>query len=510
MKNRTILAWSLVGFFALALLFNRAVYPELMNMTIALGVLLAAALGFLIHENRKGLRSRSGAFGLNSAVTILLVVALLGVANFLAVRYPYKVDLTKNKAHSLSEQTVKVVKGLKDPVKATLFAQPGQREQFRPLLENYRGLNPKFEFEYVDPYREPTRTAQAGIKKLGTLQVTTGTREQKIEDANEEKLTNALIKLLKEKTNTLCAVTGHGEKSFEASEAEGYSNAKKSLVDQSFAVKDVNLVRDQKTLEGCDAIAIIGPTRSFFPAEAKILQEYLANGGRAVIALDLDVKGKGEYAPELMPILAQWHVKSDAAMVIDRVSQNFGMDASVPLLITYSKDNPITKDFAQTPSYFPLMRPVDVIQGPPPGMNVQWLAQSTPKAFAVADLKALASGAVSEKGQKAGPFNAAVAVEGKLRDSKAARNTRLVVFGTSFFATNNYARYGLNADFFQNAVAWALEDESVISIRAKEEGAGRVELSQKQGMVIFLLTVVLIPLAVAIAGIVIWVLRRKW
>jgi ABC-type uncharacterized transport system involved in gliding motility auxiliary subunit len=108
-----------------------------------------------------------------------------------------------------------------------------------------------------------------------------------------------------------------------------------------------------------------------------------------------------------------------------------------------------------------------------------------------------------------GPLDAAIAVEGKQKDSKAPRNTRLVVFGTSNFANNNFSRYGANSDFFLNATAWVMEDESTISIRAKDEGASRVELSQKQGMFIFLLTVIVIPVSIAVAGIVVWVLRRR-
>jgi hypothetical protein len=54
-----------------------------------------------------------------------------------------------------------------------------------------------------------------------------------------------------------------------------------------------------------------------------------------------------------------------------------------------------------------------------------------------------------------------------------------------------------------------MEDESLIAIRAKEEGPGKVELSQKSGTFIFLLTVILIPLAVAVSGLVIWIVRRR-
>ncbi|MGK5087998.1 ABC transporter, partial [Bdellovibrionota bacterium FG-2] len=79
----------------------------------------------------------------------------------------------------------------------------------------------------------------------------------------------------------------------------------------------------------------------------------------------------------------------------------------------------------------------------------------------------------------------------------------------SQFATNNYSRFGGNLDLLLNSVSWVMEDESLISIRAKEDEAGKVELSQKQGTVIFLLTVIIIPLLVAAGGIAIWAWRRR-
>ncbi|MGZ3709230.1 MAG: hypothetical protein ACXWPM_10850, partial [Bdellovibrionota bacterium] len=169
-----------------------------------------------------------------------------------------------------------------------------------------------------------------------------------------------------------------------------------------------------------------------------------------------------------------------------------------------------TKDF-QTNCYFPFTRPVEVVPGAPVEMKVQWLGQTTPKSWAVTDLKMLASGQIEFRPGKDrnGPLNVAVAVDGKQKDSKAPRNTRLVVFGTSNFATNNYQRFGGNMDFFLNAASWVMEDESLISIRTKEEGPGKIELSFKTGRFILLLTVFVIPLLVAAAGIVIWIFRRR-
>jgi ABC-type uncharacterized transport system involved in gliding motility auxiliary subunit len=493
----------------LLFLLVRSVYPELVWLSLILGLLFLGTLIGLSIENHKALKGRSAAFGLNSFVTALLVISIVGVVNFLGSRYPLKLDLTKNKLHTLSDQSVKLTQSLKKPIKAIYFAKMNQKEQIRPLLDNYKSLNPKFEVEYVDPDREPTRAKQEGIKKYGTLQLVFGAKENKIDDANEEKITNALIKLLKEKNSTLCSTTGHGEKSFTSTEAEGYDTAKKALADQSYDVKELNLMQEGKVPEFCDAVAILGPTKAFFEPEAKILREYFKNGGRGIIAIDLNMKG-GDFAPELLPILADWHIKPDHALIVDPVSRMLGVDASVAILASFSKDNPIAKASIRSCA-FPLSLPLELIPGAPTGMNVQWLAQTTPNAWGVNNLKELQSGQVQfVPGQDLkGPLNAAITVEGKQKDSKATKNTRLVAFGTSNFATNSYARYMDNLDFFLNSVSWVVEDESLISIRTKEETSGKIELSDKAGSFIKLLTVFIIPFLIAAAGVSVWMSRRK-
>lgn len=505
--------WIAVGIFAIGLLISRVVFPELLWLTILVAALLLGALGLMIRDNQKALKSRSVAFGANSLMTVLLVLGILGVLNFIVSRHPMKADLTHNKIHTLSDQTMKLVKGLEKPVKAIFYGKIGDREKFGALLENYKNLNSKFELEYVDPDREPTRAKTAGIKKYGTLQLSVqlsgGSRDSSIEEPNEEKTTNALIKLLKDKSPTLCSITGHGEKSFTSQSADGYTTAKKALNDQAYEVRDLNILEEKKVPDSCDAIAIIGPTKAFFEPEMKEIKAYLENGGRAVIALDLDIKG-GEYSPELLQLLEEWHIKAERNLIVDPLSRMLGVDSSVAILANFNRSNAITKDF-QANCAFPLSRPLDIIPGAPAGLHADWIAQTTPKSWGVSDLKQLSKGQVAfEKGKdKIGPLNVAAIVEGKQKDSKATKNTRLAVFGSSHFATNNFSRYMGNLDFFLNSVSWAMEDESLISIRAKEDAPGKVEISQKTGSFIFLLSVIIVPLMISAGGIGLWVARRR-
>lgn len=507
-KTSSIL-WASALVLLLGLVFARSVYPELIPLTVIVGVAFAGNLGALAVRYQKDLRSRTTAMGVNSAVTIVLILGIVGVVNFLSSRYPKKWDLTKGQIHTLSDQTVKVVKGLSKPIKVTLYANSRAKEENRTLLDNYKTLSPKFELEYVDPIRELTRAKQAGLKRdVATLILNYETRESKVEDLSEEKITNALIKITKDKSQTLCIVTGHGEKNFSSSEAEGYQSAKKYLDGQSYEAKDVTLLQEGKIPDLCSAVAVLGPTKGYFESEVKILRDYFSNGGRGIIALDLNFESGAEYTPEVAKILSDWHVQAGKSLVVDPVSTLLHMDASVALLATFSKENAITKDF-QTNCAFPLARPLEILPGAPTGMNIQWIAKSTPNSWGMMDLKSKGSVQFNPAKDKAGPLTVAIAVEGKQKDSKATRNSRLVIFGSSHFATNNYGRFGGNMDFFLNSVSWTMEDESLISIRKKDDGPGKLELSAKAGNTIGFVTVLLIPLLIAGGGIGVWFSRRR-
>jgi len=514
--------WTAVVVAGLGALFANAGLPEYKWVSITLlAVFVAAIIGLLIH-NKKALAGRTAAYGLYSGVTTLLVISLVGVFCFVTNRYPKKFDWTKNRVHSLSDQTKKLVRELKLPVKAVFYGSLGQREESRGLIDNLRGLNTKFEVEYVDPSREIGRMKQVGIKRVPTLQLLIGTRETKLEEINEEKITNALIKLSKEKPQTLCAIVGHGERPMSnKDQTEGAGAFKEALESQAYTVRDVNLLQDLEVAKegkvpaSCDAIAILGANRAYLPQEAKLIQDYLADGGRALIMIDFNLKG-AEYVPEIVQVLAKWHLKPENALVVDPTSKLLNVDPIMPLVVDFSKDNPITKALVsaqmgvQVQCLFPVVRPLSLIPGAPPSMNVQWLAKSTPNAWGETDIKSLGAGRVTKDANDiALPMILAAAVEGKLKDSKAVRNTRIAAFGTSTIATNQGVRLGFNLDLVMNAASWVLEDESLISIRTKDEDKGKIELTEKAGSVIKLLTVIVMPLLILIAGIVIWVRRRK-
>ena len=129
--------------------------------------------------------------------------------NFLANRYDKSYDSTANKQFSLSDQTIKIVKGLKHDVHLTYFGDTGTFPARRAdLLDRYSALSPKMHVEYIDPVKKPQQAKAAGYRRDAVVMVDNGPRKEGAKSLTEEEVTGALIRSLKSGERNVCFVTG--------------------------------------------------------------------------------------------------------------------------------------------------------------------------------------------------------------------------------------------------------------------------------------------------------------
>ena len=459
-------------------------------------------------NKEKELNKRKFFLGTNSISIAVVVVGIVAIINFFGAHNQKEADFTKNKIHSFSDQSTKVLLSLKSELKAEFYGDFSSKAKFLPLFENYERLSKQFKFEHVDPYKEPARVKAAGIKKIDTLMLTYEGRTVKVEELTEEKVTNAIIKILKANKTTVCMLIGHGEASIEDITQSGMQSLRKGLEDQAYVVKEISISKNSVPAE-CNSILMMGVHGSFFPNEIQTLSEYFSNGGRAVVAVDAVLHQEAQ-SKEFHDLLNAWGIEIKNGLIVDPEARKTGVDASLVLITTYNPHQSITKYLIQ-PSYFPFARPVVFKTSVPAGLITESIAKTSEQAWAETDINSFIKGTAefNVSSDTKGPLSIAVATSGKLKDSSAARDTRIVVFGSSQFVNNQYSRFGANLDFFMNAVSWVLDDESLISIRTKDEDQGRVDLPDSDGTFIFWLTVVILPFAIALFGILIWLQRKK-
>src|SRR5437764_11651904 len=126
--------------------------------------------------NTAWLRTRQTKYGAYMAAYILVIIAVLAAVNFLANRYDKSYDFTANKQFSLSDQTIKVVKGLKRDVQLNYFGPQNEFRVARDTLDRYYSLSPKLRVIYIDPERKPQIAKAAGYRSDSTVIVDSGTR----------------------------------------------------------------------------------------------------------------------------------------------------------------------------------------------------------------------------------------------------------------------------------------------------------------------------------------------
>src|SRR5712691_5852522 len=211
------------------------------------------------------MKTRQTKYTLYVTVYLLVMIAVLGAANWLANRHNKSIDSTSSKKFSLSDQTVKVVSGLKNDVTITDYDKTSSFTTSRDLLDRYGNLSSKLHVVYVDPAKKPQLARAAGIRAYGQIMVDSGTKKEEAKSLTEEEVTGALIRSLKSGERNVCFVTGAGEHGLDDSGRTGYSNAKEALEKSNYKTRTISLLGGSAPVGGVKPDTRINPLGSATP-----------------------------------------------------------------------------------------------------------------------------------------------------------------------------------------------------------------------------------------------------
>jgi ABC-type uncharacterized transport system involved in gliding motility auxiliary subunit len=453
------------------------------------------------------LKARQTKYAAFATIYILVVLAVVVVANILADRYTKSYDATSNKRYSLSEETQKIVGGLQQDATITYFNVSTQFAQGRDLLTEYGNLSHKVTVKYVDPDKDPEVAREAGINDVPAVTVTADGRTNKANAVTEEGVTGAFIRDIKGNTRTVCFVTGSGEHQIDDPSRNGLSDLQKILARDDYQTQSIDLVTSDTIPASCTAIVVAGPTTNFEQPEIGAIGTYVENGGRAMFLLDPPLQmGPHTIAANdaLTSLLQGWGVTADKDLVLDLnpIGRAVGLGPQVPLVTSYSSQ-PIVADMKDTATGFPMSRSLTL--GSSPKTSVQKLFESSDSSFATMDLSS-PEVKVKDPNNKRGPM--VLATAGSYTTGKANVEGRFVVVGSSTWATNSFLQFNGNSDLAANAINWLCSDEDLISIRPKAPEVQHITLTAAQMTVVRVVSQFVLPLIVILGGILIWWRRR--
>lgn len=489
-------------------------------------------------------RSRSTQVGTNAIIATLAMLVILGLINFLGVRYGARVDLTENQLFTLSPLSQQVVKNLQQPVTVWVF-DPNPHPTDRELLENYHRYGSNFKFQFVDPQLKPGLAQKFNVQSPGEVYLEYGAQRQLLQTVNdaerlsEIKLTNGIGQLTSDRIDKVYFLQGHGERPLEQVEG-GLSQAVSALKEKNFTAQPLNLADRSEVPKDASLVVIAGAKQALFEGEVQALRNYLSSGGSLLVMVDPETN------PGLDSLLTDWGVKVDIQIAIDASGQgrSVGLGPATPLVTSYS-NHPITKDFGNGFSFYPLARPVEVkaVDGvqetPLVRTSEQSWGESTPEkqplqfdqqidrpgpltlgvalsrkaessaASPMIETRPTTSPEASSTPSPTGQPQASPSAVNKENTDKRTSESRLVVYGNSSFATDGWFEQQLNSDVFLNSIGWlSKRDEQTLSIRPKEQKNRRLNLTPLQAGALGWTALVIIPLVGFTTAGMIWWRRR--
>ena len=449
------------------------------------------------------MKTRHTKYSAYVTVYILVVLAVLVGVNYLASQYNKSADLTSNKRYTLSDQTIKVVKNLKDQVDIYYFDEPRQFAPAKDLLDRYDAISTKLKVHYIDALKNRRMAMEYGVKAAGTIILQHGERRGEARSLTEEEITSGLIRVLKTGDHLACFATGAGEHTL----AEDYSNAKDALEKNNYRTQAINLLEKPEIPSECTLVVVAGPRYDYPKPAVEALKNYVEKGGRGLFMLDPPLEmGKTNISANegLDKVLASWGVTLNKDLILDLSGQGglYGMGPDVALTDQYGS-HAIVKEMKGTGVAFPIVRSLAATSG----------ASSTAETIVSSSDSSVATTQLSGKGIKIDPSKSEkksypVAAAGSYRIGAPGKEGRFVVVGCSGWASNSAIRFVGNRDLFLNVMSWLSNDEDLISIRPKDPVDKRLEITRAQLTLLRLVSQFLIPLGVILAGILVWLRRR--
>jgi len=359
----------------------------------------------------------------------------------------------------------------------------------------------------VDPYKSPEKARTYGIVSGGPrIMLLAGAQKAPASGADEQGVTNALVKVTRTGSRKVYFTTGHGQPDpTNASDQHGYGRFAQALQAEGYEVAALPLLEKQEIPADAAVVLVAGARTALLDSERKALDAWLGRGGHLGVFLEPDADAG------LDGILKSFGIQADEDIVVDVSPAAQAIGSVLAPVVFPTQGHVISRDLAGDGLVFVTSRSLAPLTGGPVAPTP--LALTGREAWGETDVKGVTRGGRVSKddGEKVGPMPVAMAAERPVTadKDKVSDHARIVVAGDGHFFTNDYLQLGGNRDFAMNAVGWLAEQEDRITIRPKSREASQVLLTDAQATAMKFVTVDVLPVALLGLGLAVWMVRRS-
>ena len=365
----------------------------------------------------------------------------------------------------------------------------------------------------------------------------------------EQTLTTAIMNVTDSNPKSVAVITkSNGNYIFSATQANAYAvTAMENLLnDNGYDVKELDMVNDTLDAETYDIVVLPAPANDLTMDAIKKLQDFLQNGGNLGKQLIYVADYTQSVTPNLDAFLKDWNLQVDSSYVREddnnrnqtvQIVASAGKGLIAPIVSLGDSEN-YGGNLANSslPIVAPLARPIQKLPSNN-GRVVYNLLQSSDTSYAYPLTQQASSGedtteSASEESQEATEatttegaattsFDTDSAVRGAntvmaLSQSQQSTGSDLIESDVIVLGSMAMMDYYLtqdssynNAEYFVGVLNSVCGKEDSIVIASKDMTATSISATQTQLVTLRTIVVFLIPLAVAAAGIVVFLRRRN-
>ena len=505
-------------------------------------------------------------------VVIAIAVAFNFVIGQIPEKFT-SIDLSPGKLYTIGEKTKKLLKDLDQDVTISVLAEESTSDEtLNKLLQRYEDSSDHVAVKYVDPAVNIGAAQTYSDSSQNSLVVSCGTKESVIDYYDiyqsdyssyyttgsystsfdgEGQLTSAIANVTSDDIPVLYSITGHGE-------ASVGSSVESLMRKQNITQSGLNLMTSGGIPEDCDCLLINAPTSDYSEAEANQIIEYLDGGGRAIILAAYTEDSMTNFSR----ILEAYGMTLTDGIVMESSNHYYQYPMYV---IPGIESAELTSDLAEENANILIPQAFGIKSTDREDVTLTELLSSSSGAYAKKVVDGTISTYEKEDGDEEGPFAYAYLAEKEAADTSAddsgdadtsadgsgdadtsaddsgdvdtsaddsddadteenaaesadasqSEGGKVVLISAASLLdesiTGSFPQIS-NLDFYMNCVASLCgdgDDAENISIDAKSLTPEYITVPSFQTVIWLVVTVVIIPLVVLIAGFIIWFRRRK-
>ena len=470
--------------------------------------------------------SRSTRHGAGTAVYVGLFAVIVVSINVITVTNPTLVrkwDFTEEQVYSLSDQTVKILRGLTEDVTVTAFFAVGAnaRELFAEMLARERNHAGNLRVELVDADEDPQKAKEYEATN-GVVVVHRGANRTKISELAEQELTNALIQVTTTENKVVSFLKGHDEGDLDDDKATGYLYLKKYVENEGYQLDELFLNKVESVPQKVKVLVVLAPTTRFLEEEVRKVELFLAEGGHLFVVLGAEFNQDRSALVDvgLNPLFEPWGFRLREDIVFFEqpmpaaLRQLFGRQVAAQVVLDEFETHPIVEGF-KARLKLPYARSLERLPQTGGGTTLTDLLVAKGEEYwgetDVAGVlnSSLEKGATDHQPPLTVGLVASKPVGEAYKENKRHDQGVMVVIGSSGWLQNKAIPDSNSPDFFLNTLNWLAGESAKISVRPRQIRASKLSWTPEEANIIFYASVLTLPELILIFGLAIWQWRRR-